>query len=105
MRVAVPHNTTRENARATIERKFDVMLRQFGGHAEDVTHEWVGDTLRFRGKAKGMSLQGSVEITDAAVIIEGKLPLLAMPFEGRIREAVEREAAAMFPVGGGTMRA
>lgn len=105
MRVAVPHYTTKEDARKTVERKLDSMLRQFGGHAEDVQHEWYGDMLRFKGKAKGFTLEGTVEITDAAVIIDGKLPLLALPFEGRIREAVEREAAAMFPAGGGTMRA
>ncbi|HEY0144262.1 MAG TPA: polyhydroxyalkanoic acid system family protein [Thermoanaerobaculia bacterium] len=105
MRVAVPHNTTKANARATVDRKLDVMLRQFGGHAEDLHHEWIGDTLRFKGKARGFSIEGTVEITEAAVIVDGKLPFLALPFEGRIREAVEREASAMFPAGGGTMRA
>jgi hypothetical protein len=37
-----------------------------------------------------------VAITDTEVIIDGKLPLIAKPFEPRIKSTVEREAAAMF---------
>jgi hypothetical protein len=96
MRVAVPHNTTRDRARKTVEQKLDGMLSQFGGHAEEIHHEWIGDTLHFKGKARGMSLAGEVEVTDAAVIVEAKLPLLARAFEGRIREAVEKEVTGMF---------
>ncbi|HEX8173050.1 MAG TPA: polyhydroxyalkanoic acid system family protein [Thermoanaerobaculia bacterium] len=98
MRVAVPHNTTRESARRIVDQRLGQLLGQFGQHADDVQHEWTGDTLRFKGKARGLSVEGTVEVTEAAVIIDGKLPFLAMPFEGKIREAVEREAAAMFPV-------
>ena len=54
------------------------------------------DTLRFKGKARGLSVEGTVEVTDAAVIVDGKLPMMAKMFEGRIRQAVEREADAMF---------
>lgn len=96
MRVAVPHNTTRDTARRTVEQKLDSLLHQFGGQAEDLHHEWIGDTLEFKGKARGMSLQGSVEVTDATVIVDAKLPLLARAFEGKIREAVEREVGGMF---------
>jgi hypothetical protein len=79
-----------------VEQKIDQLLSQFGGHAEDIRHEWTGDTLRFKGKARGFTVEGTVEVTDAAVVIDAKLPLLATPFEGRIRQAVEREADAMF---------
>jgi hypothetical protein len=96
MRIAVPHHTTKELARTRVEQKIDQLLGQFGGHAEEMSHAWSGDTLRFKGKAKGFSLAGTVEITNGEVIIDSKLPFLAMPFEGRIRQAVEREADAMF---------
>lgn len=96
MRIAVPHNTTKENARRKVEERLGQLLSQFGGHAEDISHEWTGDTLAFKGKAKGLSLKGTAEVTEAAVIIDAKLPLIAMPFEGRIREAVQKEADSMF---------
>jgi hypothetical protein len=96
MRIAVTHNTTRDIARQKVEQKLNGLLAQFGGHAEDFSHEWMGDTLRFKGKARGLKLEGTVEVTDAAIVFDAKLPLMALPFEGRIREAVQREADSMF---------
>ncbi len=96
MRIDVPHNTTKERARKRVEERIGQLLSQFGGHAQDVEHGWEGDTLRFKGKAKGLALSGSAEVTDAAVVIQAKLPLLARAFEGKIREAVQREAESMF---------
>lgn len=96
MRIAVPHNTSKTIARGKVASRLGQLLGQFGSHADELEHEWDGDTLRFKGKARGLSVSGTVEITDAAVIIEGKLPLIAKPFEGRIRQAVESEAEKMF---------
>lgn len=96
MRVSVPHNTTKEKARGIVERKLNTLLSQFGHQAEQAEHEWMGDMLRFKGKARGLALEGTVEITDDEVIIDGKLPLLARAFEGKIRQTVEKEAEAMF---------
>lgn len=96
MRIAVPHNTTKDMARQRVDQRLSQLLSQFGGHADEIQHEWAGDTLRFKGKARGLSVEGTVEITEAAVIIDGKLPFIAKPFEGRIRQAVEQEAEKMF---------
>lgn len=96
MRIAVPHNLTREQARKRVDQKLQSLLGQFSHHADDLQHDWTGDTLHFKGKAKGMKVEGTVEITDAAMIVDAKLPLIAMAFEGRIREAVQKEADQMF---------
>jgi len=96
MRIAVPHNMSKAQARARVEGRIGQLLGQFSHHAEDLEHEWMGDTLRFKGKAKGLKVEGTVEVTDADVVIDGKLPLIAMPFESRIREAVKKEADTMF---------
>ena len=96
MNVAVPHHTSKAAARGQIELRLGELLGQFSHHAEDLHHEWVGDTLRFKGKARGFSVEGTVEVTDTEVIIHGKLPLLAKPFEGRIKQTVALEAERMF---------
>lgn len=96
MRIAIPHHTTKANARQKLEEKLAGLLGQFGGQAEEIEQQWTGDTLSFKGKARGFALQGTVEVTDAEVVIEGKLPFLAMPFEPKIRAAVKKEAEVMF---------
>ena len=96
MRIAVPHRTTRAKARKIIEQKMAALLSQFGGRVEDLEHQWVGDTLEFKGKARGFKVEGTVEVTNDEVVLEGRLPMMALPFEGRIKEAVKREAENLF---------
>jgi len=96
MQIAVPHHTTKENARRKVEARLADLERQYGHYASDVDKVWSGDRLDFTVKARGMTGKGTLEITDTEVILDGKLPLIAKPFEPRIRSTVEREAAAMF---------
>ena len=96
MRIHIPHHTTRAEAQKRVDARLGQLLGQFGDRAEEISHEWRGDTLKFRGKARGLNVEGTVEITDAEVIIESRLPLIAKPFESRIRTAVEQEAGNMF---------
>lgn len=96
MRITVPHGTTKDRARDIIEKKIDTLLGNYAQQAEQAEHEWSGDTLRFKGKARGFSVSGTVEITDNEVILDSKLPLLAKAFEGRIRQTVEGEAEKLF---------
>jgi len=96
MHISVPHHTTREEARRKIEERMANLERQYGHYATDIDKSWDGDRLNFSVKARGMSGSGSLEITDTEVIVDGKLPLMARPFESRIKSTIEREAAAMF---------
>ncbi|MEO8035254.1 MAG: polyhydroxyalkanoic acid system family protein [Acidobacteriota bacterium] len=96
MRIEVEHHTTREKARQIIEKKMADLERQYGHHADGIERTWTGDLLNFVFKARGMTGKGSLEITDTGVIVDGKLPLLAKPFESRIKSTVEREASEMF---------
>lgn len=96
MRVIVPHNTTKEEARKKIDQRLGQLLGQYGHYLSESQTNWSGDRLDFSGKAKGFSASGSVEITDSEVILDGKLPLIAKPFEPRIKHTIEQEAATMF---------
>ena len=96
MRIAISHHTTKEKARTVLEQKLSSLLAQFGSHANEVQHSWSGDTLSFNGKARGFALSGTIEVTDDEVIVDGKLPMLAIPFEPKIRAAVTKEAEQIF---------
>ena len=96
MRIAVPHYTTKAKARQIIEKRLKGAEKQYGHLATDFAYEWTGDILHVDAKAKGFSVKGTLEITDKEVIIDGKLPLLAKPFESKIKHSVEKEAESMF---------
>jgi putative polyhydroxyalkanoate system protein len=96
MRVTVPHNTDKATARRKVDARLQQLLGQYGSYLNDVDQHWEGDTLVFSGSARGFKANGTLEVTDREVIIDGKLPLIARPFEPRIRSTIQREAEAMF---------
>jgi len=96
MRIVIPHHTDRINARRIIDARLQDLLGQHGHYLSDINQHWEGDRLVFSGSAKGFKANGSVEITDTDVIVDGKLPLIAKPFESRIKSTIEREAETMF---------
>jgi hypothetical protein len=96
MRVTVPHHTDKASARRKVDARLQQLLAQYGGYLSNVDQRWDGDTLVFSGSARGFKASGTLEVTDTDLIIDGKLPLIAKPFESRIRSTIEREAAGMF---------
>src|ERR1051325_10220694 len=96
MRVTVPHNSDRAGPRRNVDAPLQHLRAQYGNYLSDVDQRWDGDTLVFSGSARGFKADGTLEVTDSDVIIDGKLPLIARPFEAGIRSTIEREAAAMF---------
>src|SRR5262245_26056642 len=94
MKITIPHNTDKETGRRQVEERLRQRMATYGHYLSEHDHRWEGDRLFFSGKAKGMKADGTVEITDNEVIIDGKLPLLAKPFEPRIKSQIEREAAS-----------
>ncbi len=97
MRIALPHHTDPASARQKIEERLKDLLATYGHYLSEVEQRWEGDRLLFSGKAKGLKANGTVDVTDSEIIIDGKVPLIARPFEPRIKSTIEREAAALFP--------
>jgi hypothetical protein len=96
MRIVIPHHTDRATARRKVDARLQELVGQHGHYLTHIEQHWEDDRLIFSGTAKGFKAHGSVEITDSEVILDGKLPLIAKPFESRVRSTIEREAASMF---------
>jgi hypothetical protein len=96
MKIVVPHHTDKETAKRKLNERIGELFGQYGHYLSGSSHAWEGDRLVFSGSARGFKANGSVEVTDSEVIIDGKLPLIAKPFEPRIKSTVQREAETMF---------
>jgi Putative polyhydroxyalkanoic acid system protein (PHA_gran_rgn) len=97
MHIQVPHHTDRATARGKLESLLRGLQTRHGHMVSDLDQHWEGDELLFNFKAKGFHVKGSVEVTDTELILDGKLPLLARPFEPKMKETIEREASTHFP--------
>ncbi|HEY5611051.1 MAG TPA: polyhydroxyalkanoic acid system family protein [Thermoanaerobaculia bacterium] len=96
MRIGIVHDKDREEAKRRIEQLVASLASRYGGYVRELKQEWTGDTLHFEFTARGARARGTVEVTDSEAIVDGRLPLLARPFEGRIRSLIEREGARLF---------
>ena len=96
MRITVPHRTDKETAKRKLNERIAQLFGQYGHYLSESEHKWDGDRLYFSGAAKGFKTSGTIEVTESEVIIDGKLPLIAKPFEPRVKSTIEKETSSMF---------
>lgn len=92
MSMTIPHQLGQEEARSRVQGMISNMKEQYGDRVSDLSEQWNGDTGTFSLKAMGMSLKGTLQITDSELKVDGDLPWAAKPFQGTI-EATIRERA------------
>ncbi len=97
MKVQRAHMMPGETARGEVEQALPGLLQEFGSDVSDVTHVWRENSMNFSFRARGLRIKGRIDVTDSQVIIEVSFPILARPFEGRIRSATERKLKQIFP--------
>ncbi len=88
--------TAADTARGEVERALPGLLQEFGSDVSEISHVWIGNSMNFSFRAGGWSIKGKINVTESNVLIEANLPLLARPFEGRIRSATERKLEQIF---------
>lgn len=59
--------------------------------ASDVQGAWTDNVLDFSLKVMGFAITGKVTVQDKLALVEGKLPLAAAMFRGRIEESIKGE--------------
>jgi hypothetical protein len=88
MRFSYPHGTTKKLARERIERAIPELRSRTGGRAEDISYHWEADTLRYALRGRGLSISGTLAVTDTTLEIDLSLPLALRPFEGEARRRI-----------------
>lgn len=96
MRMEIQHHTTAARARKLLEERLTELESEHGHHLSQLEKSWKGDTLHFSARARGLNGKGSLQVTDQSVVLESNLPLLAKPFEPRIRMTFEKELQKLF---------
>lgn len=98
MEVRIPHHTTAKAARSKVESILDEASQKHAHLIQELSHQWAGDTLEFDFKAAGFKVTGSLAVTPNELVIKGKVPLFAKPFESKIVHAIEKEAKKHFKI-------
>jgi hypothetical protein len=90
MKHAIKHDLQRETARKALRKAFESYKERFAKY--DPNADWVTDDKANIGfSAKGMTLNGTVELTDNEVLMELDVPFLLKPFKGKALGIIEEE--------------
>lgn len=91
LRITLPHELGRIEARRRIDTGLSNLARQLPGGATVHDQRWDGNRLDFRLAALGRTVSGQVEVLDTSVTIDIELPGLlgkiVGAFTDRLRQA------------------
>lgn len=93
--VRIPHSLSKDELRRRLDDGLAQARSAYGDSVGPIESRWEGDTLHVGLSAMGMSLQGTVDMLPAEVLVRLQLPPLAAMFAGRIREGVEERIGGL----------
>jgi hypothetical protein len=90
IRVSIPHQLGRAQARSRIETGFSKLARQLPGGAAVCDQRWDGDRLAFSIAVMGQTISGSLEVLDTAVTMDIVLPGLLGQIAGAFKDRLQK---------------
>ncbi|UUX95932.1 polyhydroxyalkanoic acid system family protein [Aquabacterium sp. J223] len=90
LRLSIPHQLGRVEARRRIENGFSTFAGQLPGGAKVRDQRWDGDRLTFSVEAMMQTVSGSVEVLDTDVTLDLQLPGLLGQIAGAFKERLQR---------------
>jgi Putative polyhydroxyalkanoic acid system protein (PHA_gran_rgn) len=87
--VSVSHKLTQADALKRIKKAIAEAKNQNPEKVRELNESWEGYVGNFSGTAMGHSVAASVAVNSGEVTVDGKLPLLATPFKGKIEAAIQ----------------
>ena len=90
MKHVIKHTLTPELARKVTRKAFDAYAERFKEYNPEV--DWkTEDRAEISFRAKGIRLQGTLELKPSAVELELEVPMLLRPFRGRAIGIIDEE--------------
>lgn len=86
-------NGTRELAYEKLSNLLTGLQKQYADKISNVNTSWnvSRDKMDFSFDIKGVTLRGNMSIENNLIIVDGKVPLLARPFQGKAEEMIKKK--------------
>jgi Putative polyhydroxyalkanoic acid system protein (PHA_gran_rgn) len=92
MRVPIPHELPREEARRRLRDNAHKMVEHIPGPMAEVLTDWPSeDRMNLTIKAMGQTLAGTVDIEDSRLVVEIALPAMLSFMEPVISGAMQQQ--------------
>lgn len=93
--ISVPHQLPQEEALSRVKNLLAQVQEEQKHLIDDLSEEWDGNNGKFSFNAKGFSLDGTIQVNEKDVTIQGDLPFMLSFFKGKIEEVIKNKAAAI----------
>lgn len=90
--MSIPHSLGQDEALDRIRKLIGNVEERFSGQLKDVQQEWNGNEGSFSFSVMSMPVSGKLTVNNGDVALDGKLPLAASLFQGKIKEVILEEA-------------
>jgi hypothetical protein len=89
----IQHTLGQDEATARLVDFVEEVRDRFRGQITRAEGAWNGNVLDFTLTALGITVQGKLTVDEGVARVEGRLPLAALPFRGRIEQSIAAELA------------
>ena len=90
-RTEVPHGLGKEQATQRLKAFLERVSQVYQEHVTHLESSWDAQTLRFSFTTYGLNISGTLIVEDDRARVEGKLPLAALAFKGKIEKSIASE--------------
>ncbi|MGD8858525.1 MAG: polyhydroxyalkanoic acid system family protein [Myxococcales bacterium] len=90
MQHRITHSLDTETARKVARKAAESYTERFGKYSPTVRWE-TDDRAKVGFSAKGVTIDGTLQLEPGAIVVEVKVPLLLKPFAGKAVDVIEKQ--------------
>ncbi|MDP6442570.1 MAG: polyhydroxyalkanoic acid system family protein [Pirellulaceae bacterium] len=87
----VPHSLGQEQATERLKDFLEKVTRVYKDQVSDLRGDWADNVLDFGFTSYGFKISGVLTVEEDKARIEGKLPMAAAMFRGKIESSIQGE--------------
>lgn len=93
MQIRYRHGLGANEAYRRVDGLLSRLQEQYGDQLSDFYTNWDSDRRRmdYRFRTHGLGIEGSIQLGDGEIVLNGKLPLRAKIFQGKIERAIKEQ--------------
>lgn len=92
LEINIPHELGEDEALKRIQSLLQKVQSRYGDQVKDLQQEWNGNTGEFSFSIMNMPVSGKLTVNNTGVDLDGKIPLAASLFKGKIKSVILEEA-------------
>ena len=96
--IEIPHGFSQAEAQDRVRQAIATLSAQYKDKIGALETTWQGNRLTGKLGALGQTIEGGVDVNEGAVHVELHLPLLLVPFSGKIDQFVRGKGARFLGV-------